>query len=112
MESELSAFTILLSEHLVSFASRSEMVLSRIDKLRAIEGERWRHLAKVGFEESESEDPSNCSCKRRRCAYHEGCTNTGRSEFDRTEEEEVEAYASSTDSSMRVYYPHHLVRVR
>ena len=112
VESELSAFTILLSEHLLSFASRSEMVLPRTDRLRAVEGERGRHLDEVGSEESESEDPFNYSCRKRRCAYHEGCTNRISIEFDRSEEEEVKAYASSTDSSMRVYYPRHLVRIR
>ena len=29
-----------------------------------------------------------------------------------SEEEELEAYASSTDESMRVYYPRHQMRVR
>jgi hypothetical protein len=46
------------------------------------------------------------------CAYHEEFPGRDRSEFYRSEEEEIEAYSSSTDSSMRVYYPWHLVRVR
>lgn len=43
---------------------------------------------------------------------HEEFPSRDRSEFSCGEEEEIEAYASSTDGSMRVYYPRHLVRVR
>lgn len=38
------------------------------------------------------------------CIY-ERFSDIGSSDFDQSEEEEIEACASSMDSSMRVYYP-------
>jgi hypothetical protein len=62
--------------------------------------------------ESDSEGIGSHCFSSTKFACNERFLGRGRGYFDRSEEEEIEAYASSMDSSMRVYYPRHLMRVR
>lgn len=112
VEREVRAFTILLSEHLVNYSSHLEMVSSWEDSLELIEDGRGRRSARIESEELGAGNPSDCSCGRKRCAYCESCGEIDGSGYVRSEEEEVEAYASSSDSSMMVYYPRHLMKVK
>lgn len=109
---ELNAFTILLAESLDRFSVHADMAQSRIRSVGPVVGEIGRGLVDTRTEESEISDTSDCSCSRKRAAQHSDCIDHWSSEFEGCEEEEVSAYASSTDGSLRVYYPRHAMRVR
>lgn len=62
--------------------------------------------------DTSSESEGYSKSIRRRRSYESsasGKSSTSR-EVDWSEEEEIEACVSSTDSSMQVYYPRHVVR--
>lgn len=109
VENELSALSILLAEDLVSFTGRSESVQLVADRLEPVRGGRRRVSARMLSEESESGIASSSDGSTR---WRNSERYPGREEYEseRSEEEEIEAYASSMDSSMRVYYPRHRVR--
>lgn len=96
-ESELKAFTLLLAEDIKSLTRRSETVA--------------RRQSKICYPSSESERHRENTRKRRK-KYESSASRRSsiRREVEWNEEEEIEAYMSSTDSSMRVYYPRHVVR--
>jgi hypothetical protein len=110
----LTAFTILLEEQLLNFADHSESIQSGTGSLGPVGGGRRRHSMETISGELESEGThSHCyPCGATRFAYYERFLDRDRSDIDQSEEEEVEAYASSMDSSMGVYYPRHLMGVR
>ena len=114
VESELTAFTVLLAEQLADFADQSESIQSGTGNIGPFGGGRRQHLTERISGEYHSEGThSHCyPCGATRFAYYDGFSDKDRSDVDLSEEEEVEAYASSMDSSMRVYYPRHLMRVR
>jgi hypothetical protein len=96
VETELEALTRLLSEHLWDFTNRPGTGQSR--------GER-----REGLCDASSEIESRKSVRRRRRMYERSRTRARR-EVNWSEEEKIEADMSSTDRSMRVYYPRHRIR--
>ena len=113
VDRELRAFTILLAERLVDFSDRSGVVQPPIDSPGRVEIGRGERLStRVMTWDSESESASG-SCSSQGVAkfkWSESFPCRGREDSERSEEEEIEAYASSIDSSMRVYYPRHWLR--
>lgn len=107
VENERAAISILLAEHLVDFTERSELNLSEVDSLESVAG--LRGPVEMGAREP-ARKLSYCSPSTE-SVYSESNLNRGRSSYYLSEEEEMEAYASSTDSSMGVYYPRHSMRV-
>ena len=105
VESERTSFSILLAERLVDFTGQTE--LTRTEGLEPVGVKR---VTDPSERETERESSSSfCSID---LMYSERNWDRNRDYYYRSEEEEVEAYASSTDSSMGVYYPRHSMRVR
>ena len=71
--------------------------------------------SRVGFPVKEaagdSTETSTCACRWIDYMGFESFQERYRREYDWSEEEEIEAYASSSESSLRAYYPRHSVRV-
>lgn len=99
VESEVWAFKLLLSEHLWSVSGRPEMVQSRAER-----------QSRKSDTSSESEGYSKGIRRRRNYEGSASGTSSTSREVDWSEEEDIEACVSSTDSSMQVYYPRHVVR--
>lgn len=111
VETEMSALRVLLSERLDSFGNRSEKVQPYVDGLgMAMEGPR-RHQAEIGSEESEVDSFSVCNCRRWRDESCESSADMRGGDLYRSEDGQVVMYASSTDDSLREYYPRHVMRV-
>ena len=108
VESERAAFLVLLGERLVDFTEQTELM--RTEGLEPVGVREFRGPLEKEAEEAERES-SNSFCSID-LMHSERGWNRDRDYYYRSEEEEIEAYASSTDSSMGVYYPRHSMRVR
>ena len=113
VEDELRALTVLLTEQWVSYRDRPEIARSWAGRLEPAIGRSgsWLPVREL-TSDSQSEWASHSCSSRETARSCYSVDSTGRSgeNSDRTEEEEIEAYASSTDSSMGVYYPRHWLR--
>lgn len=113
VESELSSFAVLLAERLSDFSPQAE--LTQLNVIGAESVERGEKLGKVGITSGsvtgEAARRSSCVCNRVEFSAFEESQNRDRSEYTWDEEEEFEAYSSSSGSSMRAYYPRHSMRI-
>ena len=98
VENEVEAFKLLLSEHWWSVPRRPEGGRS---------GTQRQEIC-----DTSSESEGDHKGIRRRWKYNSSVSERGSTsrEVDWSEGEEIEACVSSTDSSMQVYYPRHVVR--
>ena len=112
VESELDSLTVLLCEQLTNFVSSPTLTALEADRIEVFKA----------VEEGSRVDSSSRTCtgnvvKNNGCVCRwidytgfENFQGKNRSEYDWSEEEEIEAYASSSESSMRAYYPRHVAR--
>lgn len=112
VESELDSLAVLLCEHLSDFASSPK--LSSLDAGRIEVSEAGEEESRVGSSSkggtSSAVKNTGCVCRWIDYTGFENFQERSRKEYDWSEEEEIEAYASSSESSMRAYYPRHAVR--
>ena len=112
VESELKSLAVLLCEHLSDFVPSQESTSFEADRIE---------MSETG--ENGSRDGSSSRSGTNSVAGNRGCVCSwinytgfenfqGRrgNEYNWSEEEEIEAYASSSESSMRAHYPRHVVR--
>jgi hypothetical protein len=114
VESELKFFAILLVERLGESTARSELGEPGSDRLGPVRSRESREQKKPVSEELEAEvSSSNCHvCRKVEFVYLREILGRGSEESDRSEDEGIETYsASSSDSSMRIWYPHLSMRV-
>ena len=115
VEGELRAFAILLAESWMYPSDQTQTVVGRslVDNSGPfVPGREEQNPTRVQHWSPEREWISDSSSSRgvvnSRC--NERFLYREREESERSEEEELEAYASSMDSSMEVYYPRHWLR--
>ena len=110
VEREMESFSVLLAEHLEDFVGQPSSEQSRgVCREPAWRKEEFYPSEKLASK-SEIERLSSCrGCDAATCVAQEEMLNRGRREFNWSEEE-LESCASSTDESMRVYYPRHRMR--
>lgn len=113
VEDELFAVSVLLAKHLVDFADQPESKWSETGSVGPTEEEKCQSSARMIPRASDRERKSSRSspCGSTNFSYDERFVGRGRNFFYWSEEEEIEAYALSMDSLMRVYYPSHSMRV-
>ena len=126
VEWELEAFIVLLSERIVDYSEQMELSQSRVESFNPVEGEGERRAVRRSVSKPKVEKLSSGSrgsgSRIRGNRYSSSASFVsvhvgkfqGRQwrEIGWSEEEEWEAYASSTDESMKVYYPRHQIKVR
>lgn len=126
VEWELESFIVLLSERIVSYSEQTELSQSGVENFKPVEGEGKRRAARRSVSKPKVErlssggrgSGSRISGNRYSSSASSVSVPVGEfpsrqwREIGWSEEEEWEAYASSTDESMRVYYPRHQIRVR
>ena len=113
VEDELRALTVLLAERLIDYAGQTEIAQSWASRLDPVIGRRGRLSPVRKLTCSSQSEWASHSCSSResvKSGYSVDSTGRSGEESDRNEEEEIEAYASSIDSSMGVYYPRHWLR--
>ena len=112
VEGELHSFVVLLAENLSEFPSQVQVLQSSVVASRTIEsGGESSHIRMT----TEPELVATSRCRPCMCgeAVYPGCSNRQNidgGETNWSEEEEIEAYSSSSGSSMRVYYPRYSLR--
>lgn len=112
VEDELSTFSVLLAEHLGDLCSESEVSWSKTSNVCSVASRESRRTLKVtpGAVGSYRDERSNCPWGVADFRHEAQFVDRERNSLDWSEEEEMEAYASSVDNSMRVYYPRHSMR--
>lgn len=113
VEDELSTFSVHLAEHLVDFRSESEVSWSETSSVRPVESKGNWKSSKVTPRVVDSYRDGRHSFPWESAGFRhdEQFVDRERNYFGLSEEEEMEAYASSVDSLMRVYYLRHSMRV-
>ena len=106
VEDELAALSVLLAEHLVDYADQTESSWSGTGSLSSIESGKDRFSA-GGVPRASGRERIRGHCFACDSVDFERFLERERGSLDRSGEEEIEAYASSLDGSMRVYYPRH-----
>ena len=109
VESEMNSFAILLGERLLEFTP--SLVSASLDEGGPVEVVVGESMNRV-LEKKMTDIPSECvTCPCRWIDYggFEEFQSRNRREYDWSEEEEIEAYASSSEGSFRAYYPRHFV---
>ena len=112
VESELTSLEALLCEQLSDFASSPKLTpLSADDAEMSEAGGEESRIGTLSKRATGNVERDR-DCVRRWIDYtgFEKFQDKIRNEYDWSEEEEIEAYASSSESSMRVHYPRHAVR--
>ena len=114
VESELDSLAVLLCERLPSFASSP--TVTTLDGVGVELSEIGDEGSRIGFSSREDTDgvigSRGCVCGWIDYKGFEEFQGRNRRENGWSEEEEIEAYASSSESSMRTYYPRHSARFR
>lgn len=105
VESELDSLAVLFRECLSDFAPRPRQTLLELVEVKFAETSN----RESGVECSPRE-ASSCACKWIDFRGFEEFQNRHRRGYDWSEEE-IEAYASSSESSLNAYYPRHFLRV-
>ena len=113
VESEARSFELLLCERLSDFSAAPRLSLLKADDVELAETDREQGM--VGFPAKEAA-VSSMKTGSRACEWinyrgFDKFQERYRREYDWSEEEEIEAYSSSSEGSLRAYYPHCSMRV-
>ena len=109
VESEMRSFASLLGERLPDFSLQlASTSLKEEGSVEVVVGEDRNRVLERRVTDNATEC-GYCSCRWIDNGGFEQFQGRYRREYDWSEEEEIEAYASSSEGSLRAYYPRHFV---